>query len=375
MRLPKLLNPKRWSPRARAVGLFLLMLGLFIAPGERLRLPVFVESAAQIQPAGPSTLNFRNFLDNGAFDVAQRGTTAITGVNTTPTYLWDRWAAYANNGAASVTLTNITVALPNGFANAAQIQRVIANSNTQPICLVQEIPSADVVALQGQPVVLSFWAEAGSTFSAANFNLTVQINTGTGTDQGLAALLAGWTGATSTSTTIALTTGFQRYPFTTSIPANATEAAVQFCWTPTGTAGALDLFQITGVQLEFGTLQTTFERKPFGIELAKDQRYFWQLTESNSVLYACAVTGANAVSCPLPLPLQMRAAPTATVTAGGFQLIVDGAAPTGISGQSGGTGSVNTCVLATTNTITGAVHSVTLRGSGTTGKVLCSADF
>ncbi|MBI3513295.1 MAG: hypothetical protein HY060_04420, partial [Proteobacteria bacterium] len=46
---------------------------------------------------------FRNLLDNGAFNLYQRGTTAVPSINTTATYHADRWAGFANNAGASVT--------------------------------------------------------------------------------------------------------------------------------------------------------------------------------------------------------------------------------------------------------------------------------
>jgi hypothetical protein len=45
-------------------------------------------------------------------------------------------------------------------------------------------------------------------------------------------------------------------------------------YTPTGTAGGFDYFDITGVQLEKGTVATPFEVRPFATELALCQRYY-----------------------------------------------------------------------------------------------------
>lgn len=330
------------------------------------------------QPAG----NFRNLLDNGRFDLYQRGTTAVTSVNTTATYHADRWAGYANTGGASVTLTNITATLPTGFANAEQVQRANANASVQPIFLVQEIPTSDVIAAQGQTVCLQAQLKAGANYSAAGSVITAQVITGTGTDQGLSSLLsASWTGQATTlnDSSQVLTTSFQRFApsaWCFTMPSTATEAAVQFGFTPVGTAGANDWFQITGAQFEINSAQTPFENRQIGVETVKAQRYFWQLTEANTPLPAtCYVTGGNTQACFIQNPVVMRAAPTAGITAGGFQVVIDGAAATAVVSMAAATGNVNSCNFTLGNTATAAVHAVNFRGSGTTGKVTCTADF
>jgi hypothetical protein len=56
--------------------------------------------------------------------------------------------------------------------------------------------------------------------------------------------------------------------------------AVAFVYTPTGTAGAADYFEITGVQLEQNIQPTPFEQRPIGTELALCQRYYYLHTPS-----------------------------------------------------------------------------------------------
>jgi hypothetical protein len=45
-------------------------------------------------------------------------------------------------------------------------------------------------------------------------------------------------------------------------------------YTPVGTAGANDYFDITGIQLELGSVPTSFEVRPFSVELQMCQRYY-----------------------------------------------------------------------------------------------------
>jgi hypothetical protein len=226
-------------------------------------------------------------------------------------------------------------------------------------------------------VTFSFWAKKGANYSGGN--LTVQVESGTGTDQSAANLLAGsWTGqAHVVNTTQALTTTMTRYQFTGTVPGGCTQLGVMLQWTPTGTAGADDSITVNGVQLEDGRAPRPFEHRDIEVETEICQRYYYRLTEANG-LNVCtgAPTGTNTQGYSLPLPVLMRAAPTVTVTAGGFKVIIDGAAPAAVSGFAAGTAHTTTVIsLTTTNTLSAAAHSVLLQGSAATGLIEASADY
>ena len=70
-------------------------------------------------------------------------------------------------------------------------------------------------------------------------------------------------------------------------------------------------FQITGVQVEKGTVATPFEHRPYGIELALCQRYFQYV--SQYIEYQIGATGTFA-SPRIPFAVPMRSAPTYTIT-------------------------------------------------------------
>ena len=125
--------------------------------------------------------------------------------------------------------------------------------------------------LAGQPVTLSFYARAGANFSPTSSRITAVVDSGTGTDQT-------WFGLSGQASVISsqatLSTSWQRFVFTASVPANSNQLVVSFVWNPTGTAGANDWFEITGVQLEAGPTATPFRRNAPSIqaELAACQR-------------------------------------------------------------------------------------------------------
>jgi hypothetical protein len=91
-----------------------------------------------------------------------------------------------------------------------------------------------------------------------------------------------WTGQSNliNFTTQAITTTWTRYTFTVSVASTATQIGFQLGYTPSGTAGASDFVDITGVQIEQGSVATPFERRQYGQELLLCQRYYYRLTAS-----------------------------------------------------------------------------------------------
>ncbi|MDX2074712.1 MAG: hypothetical protein SFX19_10190 [Alphaproteobacteria bacterium] len=222
---------------------------------------------------GGELAGFRNFLYNPFFDVWQRGT-SFTPAASTVTYLADRWFGYR------ATDTAWTVSQQTALAGYSQygmkVQRNNGSATTNQIRVGQVLPTIDVLKYAGKTCRLSLYLKAGANFSAASSQVTVDVKNGTGTDEGVASLIAAtWTGSnTIFSTAQAITTTITRYDFACAIPANAKELAVQVLFTPVGTAGADDSVTIEAAQLEPGTVATPPEIRPFPIELAMCQRFY-----------------------------------------------------------------------------------------------------
>jgi hypothetical protein len=256
--------------------------------------------------------------------IAQRGPTQA--LSTTVSYgSLDRWwSSMVNIAAGSVNLVNISDLV--GYSNCAKLNRTSSSTLVNPILFGQIIESANCYSLQGKTVTLSFYAKAGANFSAASGVLTSSIVTGTGVDQGLASKDANtWTGQTTASTkSNTLTTSWQRFTQTVTLGANISEIAVQFGFTPVGTAGADDSFYITGVQLEQGYTATAFEFLPASHMMDLCLRYYeilninvrtWngnsgtaahgitisyaskRITASSNVITAPTYTNASGASC------------------------------------------------------------------------------
>ena len=91
------------------------------------------------------------------------------------------------------------------------------------------------------------------------------------------------------------------------------------------TAGA-STFDITGVQLEVGTVATPFEHRSIGEEFRRCQRYYQQYVNISAVGYV-PNNGSRTYSHGFFFPVEMRAAPTMSITNTGSsngQYITDG---------------------------------------------------
>jgi hypothetical protein len=258
----------------------------------------------------------KNALINGGFDVWQRGTSFAV---TSTAYTADRWQGYRFVAGATISrqVTNDTTNLPN-IQYCARVQRNAGNTATDQIWLSQSFETVNTIPFVGKTITLSYYARAGANYSAASNAMSVLLFTGTGTDQ---SINSGYTGSAATlNVSSTLTTTWQRFSQLITIPTTATELAVQFRHTgPTGTAGANDYFEVTGVQLELGSVATSFARNAstFQGELAACQRYYQRI---NTVGYQRYVIGqCNATTQALyyiPFSQQMRVNPTSVETTG-----------------------------------------------------------
>ena len=251
---------------------------------------------------------------NGGMDIWQRGT-SFTNTNSTSVYAADRWTPYSARTGGTVTRQAASL---DGFQYCLRFQRDSGNAVTNDFYLMQPLETSESIKYAGQTVTMSFYARAGANYSAASNGLIAQIRTGTGTDQNP---WAGYTGSsTIVSQTKTLTTSWQRFTVTGAVGTTATELSLWFAFTPTGTAGANDYFEVTGVQLEIGSVPTTFKRAGGTLagELAACQRYYYRLSPAaaSRVFGTGFVNATTQASAFIPYPVTMRTRPTALEQSG-----------------------------------------------------------
>ena len=226
---------------------------------------------------------FRNVLINGDMRINQRGiSTTVASPSamgtTTSAYTLDRWLCYrgtfATNGTvAQGTMTSVDLPYQNdGLVNFMRIGRTVGDTSVQAFNIVNSLETKDSIRLAGKFVTMSFYYRMGAAFAGS---LAWGIGAGPGTDQNYA---AGWTaGGLQQSGILPVTTAWTKSSFSAQIPINLTQVAAFFYYVPTtATAVANDYFDVTGVQLEKGSVATPFEVRPYATELALCQRYWEQ---------------------------------------------------------------------------------------------------
>lgn len=260
----------------------------------------------------------RNALINGAFNVWQRGT-SFNG--SSPYYGADRWFFARPGAVAGSTLSRQASGLT-GFTYCARMQRDSGNANTSSVRIFQSLETINSLQFAGKQITVSFYVRSGANYSGGA-NTYLNVRSGTGTDQQLGN--TGFTGvALVGQLAITPTSTWTRYSVTGSVSSSATEVGIDINYTPTGTAGANDYIEITGVQLEAGSVATPFEFEDFGDTLRKCMRYY-QKSFRQDIAPATATGnfdgalrwqgngGGFGAWCHRSLPVIMRSAPSVTL--------------------------------------------------------------
>jgi hypothetical protein len=311
-----------------------------------------------------ATPNATNPVINSSFDIWQRGTSVALPASTSiaNSYTADRFQMpNGANQACTVSrqATGDTTNLPN-IQYCGRFQRNSGQTGTSQVNPSYNLETADSIPFAGKQITFSFYARAGANFSQASNALGVIMVTGTGTDQNLQFGYAGQTQVINTSAT--LTTTWQRFTFTTAaaLSNSATQLGFYFPWIPTGTAGAADYFEITGIMINVGTTALPYRRNAGTIqgELAACQRYYWRTGGSQVYQGLAFGVGYNSTQAAIILrfPVTMRTVPT-TFDFSSLALQRDPSASiyavtaiANINGNSGGLDAVNLGVTASGQT-------------------------
>ena len=254
-----------------------------------------------------------NFIINGSLQTWQRGTSMASSGNGANNYTADRfWVSHNNSSNVTVSRQDGTGA-GIGVQYCARVQRNSGSSAANGIRYGTSLEATDVIGMRGKILTLSYYARAGADFSPTSNAMPVYLFTGTDVDPNPNTFAGGsWNNTVGlVNTTSTLTTSWQRFTHTTAAVSSTANAIIlQFNATETGTAGANDYFEITGVQLEISDSATPFQHEDIGTTLRKCKRYY----DKDPFVIVRNQEGTGQFFQWLEFPVEMRATPTVTVS-------------------------------------------------------------
>lgn len=271
---------------------------------------------------------FRNRIINGDMRIDQRNAGASVTINNSNSYTLDRWQAHDNSD-GTFTVERSTTA-PASFTNSLKITVTGTDSTigtAQNAMITQAIEGFNAGDLawgtaSAQSVTLSFWVNSSSTgtFTGAinnsaynrSYPFSYTISSANTWEKKTISISGDTSGTWTTDNSAGIRLWF-------SIAVGSSQSGSAGSWYGAeyyGATGQTNLlanngatFYITGVQFEVGSTATDFERRPIGTELALCQRYFtdagagWVGIEETTTTFYTSI----------PLPVVMRATPTATI--------------------------------------------------------------
>tara|TARA_R100000149_G_scaffold65292_1_gene39313 strand:+ start:710 stop:1786 length:1077 start_codon:yes stop_codon:yes gene_type:complete len=288
---------------------------------------------ANITSVNGGQLSNRNLLINGDMQISQRnGTSSVAVVNNSFTV--DRWQAVNDAGSSKFSVQQVTDA-PVGFYNSLKMTSTSAYT----------IPSNEVYGI-GQKIegLNTNWLEFGSS-DAKTITISFFVKSSlTGTFGG-SVLNSDMTRGFPWTYTISSADTWERKTVTVSgspdgtwstnngtgirvhwsMGANANRSGTagqwstaQYTFHPTGATNVVSTngatLQITGCQVEEGSVATDFEHRSYAQELASCQRYYHELDATN--WFNLIEKGSTYRRLRYEFPVTMRATPTVSNAAG-----------------------------------------------------------
>ena len=283
-------------------------------------------------------LSNRNLIINGAMQVAQRAT-SVSSVTSSGYRAVDRFRP--SMGTLGTWTIEQSTDAPDGFAYSHKFTCTTADASPaagDDIEMEYKVEAQDLQHLNygsasAQAMTLSFWVKSNKTGTAtvnilqpdnSNKSLsptytissagtwehkTISIPADTAgaisNDNGVGLLIAWWLNSGSN-----FTSGTNQTTWTTLSSADRNASNL-------GVGGAVnDYWQITGVQLEVGTVATPFEHRSYGDELLKCCRYFYAHNSGDTYnMVAHGHYGSTSVFIGMSVvPVPFRDVPSVSVT-------------------------------------------------------------
>jgi len=286
-----------------------------------------------------SALSNRNLVINGAMQVAQRGTSAVTITSTGEYPNIDRYSAGGND--SSLISVEQSTDAPSGFEYSLKVTSLAAS--TTDAADYQFIGQR----VEGYNTAQLDWGASGAKTATVSFYVKCSV---TGNIP-FVIVNSNDTRVYAANCTVSSANTWEYKTITIDGDISGTwlktnGIGLKFQWymalgsnfqgtldqwgTDYGASGQINVcntngatFQVTGVQLEVGEQATPFEHRSYGDELARCQRYYFKFLEGGTKEIGVGwYYTATHLSFMFRYPTTMRATPTATDTTGTNYYIV-----------------------------------------------------
>ena len=277
----------------------------------------------------------KNLIINGSMQISQRGT-SFTGMTSSGTYGLDRYShSIASAGTWSITKSSNA---PSGFASShrAEVTTAGLSGTGSYISLSYKIEAQDLQSLGygtsgAKTSAISFWVKSSNIGNYSvwlykydggrTISKTVTIDTANTWEHKSVVIDADTTGAIANDNTSGI---LLRLYYAAG--SDYTSGTQQTNWGSGGDAcdsSQVNLastignyIEITGLQLEVGSVATDFEHRSYGEELALCQRYYHYVNQGNEQFnhIGSNYTTSNCYF-KVQFPVTMRANPTGASTA------------------------------------------------------------
>jgi hypothetical protein len=277
-----------------------------------------------------SALSNRNLVINGAMQVAQRGTSAVTITSTGEYPNIDRYSAGGND--SSLISVEQSTDAPSGFEYSLKVTSLAAS--TTDAADYQFIGQR----VEGYNTAQLDWGASGAKTATVSFYVKCSV---TGNIP-FVIVNSNDTRVYAANCTVSSANTWEYKTITIDGDISGTwlktnGIGLKFQWymalgsnfqgtldqwgTDYGASGQINVcntngatFQVTGVQLEVGEQATPFEHRSYGDELRRCQRYY-NVTGTSAGHFTPASVGAYGyVLAPMSFPVEMRSAPSMTNT-------------------------------------------------------------
>ena len=284
----------------------------------------------------------RNIIINGAFQIAQRGTSHTGLTNGSNGYYLDRFKfAESGTSASEFTISQSTDS-PDGFGFSMKFDCTTADTSldaAEQLRIISDYEGQDLQQLKkgtsgAEKMTLSFHVKSNLTGTAIvtiydtpnsrHISKSYTIDSANTWEKKIITFEGDTSGAIDNDNT----TGF-RIEWHLRAGSNATSGTLATSWASFTTANqavgqTIDLasstdneFYITGIQLEVGSQATPFEHRSFGEELALCQRYYLLVASGDlKPIVSGAGYSASIFYGVYSFPVEMRASPSLEQTTG-----------------------------------------------------------